>query len=299
MALNLHLLRLFVGVVEHGGVGAAARAMNISQPAVSRAIRELETQLGVELLDRSGRRGQLTPGGAEIYAQARAVYAAEHAVEDVVDGLKGLTHGTLRIAASTTIATYVIPKFIAEFALFHPAIELQLSAVHTRVIVDMVHHYAVDVALAEAPVTDADITVTPWQRDEMVVIASPNHRLAGEKSIAPTVISAERFLLREPESGTRLIVLASLTRAGVEVRRSMSVDGTEVIKRLVAEGLGIAVVSRVAVASELATGQLVTLDVRKLRVERWFNSLSLDGRRPILAARAFHARINLQADAAS
>jgi DNA-binding transcriptional LysR family regulator len=287
MSMNLHLLRLFTAVADHDGVATAARALRLSQPAISRAIRELERQLGVSLFERSTRRVRLTPEGAEIYRQARGVFAAERAVEESVAALKGLKQGTLHIGASTTIATYVLPGFIGAFARSHPQVEIRLSAVHTRVIVDLLRRYELDVALAEAPVTDPDVAVTPWRVDEMVVIAAAGHHLAKRRKIAPSELSDELFLLREPESGTRSIVLSALAGAHVTVRRSMSIDGTEVIKQAVAEGLGIAVVSRSAIADQLATGRLAVLHVDGLRVQRPFNHLALRDRRPSSVARAF------------
>ena len=112
----------------------------------------------------------------------------------------------------------------------------------------MLLQFELDVALAEAPVTAREITIVPWRIDEMVVIAAPTHPLASRRGIEPSDLSKELFVLREPESGTRGIVLRALPDAGVEVSRTMSVDGTEVIRQVVAEGLGIAVVSRIAVA---------------------------------------------------
>ncbi len=119
--MNLHLLRLFSAVVEYDGVVSAAKALRLSQPAVSRAVRELETQIGLPLLERTSRRVRLTPEGKEIYRHAREVYSAERMVEDSIARLKGLRQGTLHIGASTTIATYVLPKFIGEFARRLPA----------------------------------------------------------------------------------------------------------------------------------------------------------------------------------
>jgi len=294
MSLNLHLVRLFTAVADAGGVAAAARARRISQPAISRAIRELERQLGVDLFERSTRRVRLTTEGAEIYRHAKEVFSAERAIEDAVAELKGVRRGTLRIGASTTIATYVLPELIAEFARQYPEIELRLSAVHTRILVEMLRRYELDVALAEAPVNDDAITVTPWRVDEMVVIAGRGHRLAKRKSIAPSELSDELFLLREPESGTRSIVVAALENARIRVRRSLSIDGTEVIKQVVAEGLGIAMVSRFAIADQLAVGKLVELQVKGLRVRRPFNRLALRSRRPSAAASAFYALIEKQ-----
>jgi DNA-binding transcriptional LysR family regulator len=294
MSLNLHLLRLFTAVADAGGVAAAARAQRISQPAISRAVRELERQLGIELFERSTRRIRLTAEGTQVYRQAKEVFAAERAIEDAVLELKGVRRGSLHIGASTTIATYVLPQLIAAFARRYPEIELRLSAVHTRILVEMIRRYELDIALAEAPVDDVNIAVTPWRVDEMVVIAGKSHHFAKRKTVAPTELGDELFLLREPESGTRAIVIAALERARVPVHRTLSIDGTEVIKQVVAEGLGIAVVSRFSIADQLATGRLVVLNVDGLRVERPFNRLALRARRPSTAASAFYDLISDQ-----
>lgn len=296
MSLNLHLLRLFTAVVDNDGVVSAARALNLSQPAVSRAVRELERQLGLTLLERTSRRVRLTSDGAEIYAHARGVFAAERGVNDAIQELKGLTRGVLHIGGSTTIATYVLPRIIAEFSRLHPRVELRLSAVHTRVVVEMLRRYELDVALAEAPVDDDGIDVRPWRMDEMVMIAGARHRLASARTVQRSDLVDELFLLREPESGTRGIVMRALAAAGLEPRRTMSIDGTEVIKQVVAEGLGLAVVSRAAVSDQLAAGRLVELTVPGLEIRRPFNRLELQRRRPTAAARAFLALLARRAD---
>jgi DNA-binding transcriptional LysR family regulator len=296
MSVNVHLLRLFSAVVEHDGVVNASRALHLSQPAVSRAVRELEKQLGVSLLDRSSRRVRLTPDGAEVYAKARAVFAAERGLEQVVEELKGVARGVLRIAGSTTIATYVLPRIISEFAREHPAIEVRLSAVHTRIIVEMLRRYEVDVALAEAPVNEPEIEVVPWRTDHMVMIAGPTHRLASAPVVTPADLADELFVLREPESGTRQIVTRALEAADIHVRRSMSIDGTEVIKQIVAGGLGLAVVSRFAVEEQLAHGRLVALRIPSLQVHRPFNRLALRGQPTSTAAQAFLALLREHAD---
>lgn len=287
MPVNLHLLRLFTAVVDNDGVVNAARALRLSQPAVSRAVRELEGQLGLTLLERTSRRVQLTSDGAEVYANAKAVFAAERGVDDAVQELKGLSRGVIRIGASTTIATYVLPGIIAEFSRLHPDVDLRLSAVHTRTIVDMLQHYDLDVALAEAPVEDSRIEVRHWRTDEMVMIAGASHRLASRSVVSNDELENELFLMREPESGTRGIVERALRAADIRVARSMSIDGTEVIKQVVAEGLGLAVVSRYAISDQLARGRLVVLNVPSLSITRPFNQLRMHHRRPGAAARAF------------
>ena len=291
MPLNLHHLRVFAVVGRLGGIGIAARELGVSQPAVSRSIRELEAELGVKILERGNDGAVPTAAGRELYEHAQAVVAAERAAEEAMSAVRGLERGTLHVGASTTIATYVLPPVIGAFTRGHPGIELRLSAVHTRVLVPLVRHHQVDVALAEAPVADPRIVVKRWITDEMVVIASPKHPLARRahsgQSIMPSALDEEVLILREPESGTRELVLRGLSAVGIAPARTMSVDGTEVIKQLVAEGLGIAVVSRDTVTDLIALGRLVRLHVNGLTIVRPFNRLTLLHRRPSSAARAF------------
>jgi DNA-binding transcriptional LysR family regulator len=291
MTLNLHHLRVFAVVGKLGGIGVAARAIGVSQPAVSRSIRELEAELGLRIIERGTTGIVLTAAGRELYEHAQAVIAAERAAEEAMLAVRGLSRGTLHVGASTTIATYLLPPLIGAFTRAHPGIELRLSAVHTRILVPLVRHHQVDVALAEAPVTDPRIVVRRWITDEMVVIASPAHPLARRardgQPIAPSALDEELLILREPESGTRDLVLRALSAANIAPARTMAVDGTEVIKQLVAEGVGIAVVSRDAVADQVSLGRLATLRVDGLTIVRPFNRLMLLRKRPSAAARAF------------
>lgn len=289
--MNLHHLRVFAVVCRLGGIGVAARELGVTQPAVSRSIRELETEVGLRLLERSADGVVPTTAGRELYEHAQAVVAAERAADEAMSAVRGLERGTLHVGASTTIATYLLPPLIGAFTRAHPGVELRLSAVHTRALVPLVRDYHVDIALAEAPVADPRIVVRPWIMDEMIVIAAPGHPLAQRaragQVIDPAVLDEELLILREPESGTRDLVLRGLSAAGIAPARTMAVDGTEVIKQLVAEGVGIAVVSRDTVRDLIALGRLVRLDVDGLSLLRPFNRLTLLRRRPSAAARAF------------
>ncbi|GJG87136.1 hypothetical protein tb265_23170 [Gemmatimonadetes bacterium T265] len=203
---------------------------------------------------------------------------------------RGLERGTLHIGASTTIATYLLPPVIGAFARAHPGVALRLSSMHTGALVPLVRRYEVDVALAEAAVDDPQLAVTRWITDAMVCIAAPTHALARRASAGPLPAASlddVLLLLREPESGTRDIVLRGLTAAGVVPTPTMAVDGTEVMKHLVAEGLGVGVVSRDAAAEMIALGRLVEVPVRGLPIVRPFNRLAVHGREPSGAARTF------------
>ena len=290
-SLNLHHLRTFAVVVRLGGVGVAARALEVTQPAISRTIRELEEQVGLRLLERHAEGIVPTEAGRELFEYAQAIVAAERAAIEAMSAVRGLERGTIHIGASTTIATYILPPLIGEFIRAHSGVEVRLSAVHTRRLLPMVKNDEVDIALAEAPVVDPGVIVTPWMMDEMVVIAAPSHplaRLAGvSRIVKPTALDEELLILREPESGTRDIVLRGLTAAGVVPTRTMAVEATEVIKQLVAEGVGIGVVSLDTVADLVALSRLTILRIEGATITRPFNRLSAPRRRPSAAARAF------------
>src|SRR3954464_13545640 len=127
MALNLHLLRIFTIVAEHGSLSRGAAAMHISQPAVTKGIQELEKQVGVPLLERGARGVRLTEAGITLQEHARAIFAAEQAAEDELRAHRGLSGGVLRIGPSLTIANYYLPPYIARFHAQHPGLDLHLD----------------------------------------------------------------------------------------------------------------------------------------------------------------------------
>ncbi len=290
--MNPALLRAFVAVAEHSGFTAAARAIGVSQPAVSRAVRELERNCGFELLERAPKGIRLTRAGESFLLSARDVLGAMRSAEEAVAALGGLGHGRLHIGASTTIATYVLPAFIGRFLQAHPGVDVRLDSAHTRAIAQMLLDYHLDIALTEAPVHDERIHARRWRTDHLVAVASPQHPLASRRRIPPSALAIELLLLRERESGTRAIVLEGLAAAGVRPGRTMEIDGPEAIKQIAAAGRGIAVVSRHTVVEQLALRRLIVLDIPKLKITRPFYRLSLKRRRASPAAKAFETLLD-------
>src|SRR6266545_4786563 len=126
--MNLHHLRLFAAVVDHGGFTKAAAALNLSQPAISKSLKELEAELSLSLIDRSGRTIRLTDAGRSLHARARELFGVERVAERELRELRGLKRGVLRIGASTTIATYMLPPVLGRFHLRHPRVRIQTSS---------------------------------------------------------------------------------------------------------------------------------------------------------------------------
>jgi DNA-binding transcriptional LysR family regulator len=299
LALNLHLLRLFAAVAAHGSFSRAAEALHVSQPAVSRGVREFELQVGSRLLERGPGGVRPTAAGAALAAHARALFAAERAAEEEMLALRGLDRGALAIGASTTIATYLLPPLLAAFHRAHPAVALRLAYANTHDIVERLIDRGLDIAVVEGPVADARVTVQPWRREEMVIVARPDHRLAGVADIPPEALAGELFIVREPGSGTRDVAEELLARFHVVPQRTLEVGSTEVIKQVVAAGLGIALLPRSAIGEQVALGRLAALHVAGPTLWRTLSRLALPGRQPSAAARAFDALLDAAADDAA
>jgi DNA-binding transcriptional LysR family regulator len=287
MAINLHLLRMFVAVVEHGGFSPAALTLNVSQSAVSKGVKELEGQLGGPLLER--REGMRpTETGAVLLRHAQRLFAAERSAEEELRALRGLTQGELRLGASTTVATYMLPPLLGAFHAAHPQIKIRLTSENTRQIADRLLAREVDIAVVEGPVDDPEIEANAWMIDEMALIAAPEHPLAGRNGpIDPGALTKMTLLVREPGSGTREVVAAALEQAGVHAGEAIEIGSTEAIKQLVASGFGVAIVSVAAAKDQIALGVLKPVEMVGLAISRPLYRLRVTGRSLPAAAAEF------------
>jgi DNA-binding transcriptional LysR family regulator len=289
-SMKLHLLRIFTVVAAQMSFSRAAETLYISQPAVSKAVRELERQLGMPLFERGAGRMTLTEAGALLAERGRAILAIEQTAEEDLQALRGLQTGVLRIGASTTIATYLLPPVIAVFLDSHPNIDLRLTIQNTQSIVSLLLAYRLDVALVEGPVADARIRSEPWRPDELVVIAAPHHPLvlrSAGKAVDAELLRGELFMVREPGSGTREVAEAALAQKGLRLERTVQLGSTEAVKEAVAAGLGLAVLSKATIGDQVSLGKLAVVPLADLVITRTFTRLRLIGRTPSPAARAF------------
>ncbi|OQA37517.1 MAG: HTH-type transcriptional activator CmpR [Chloroflexi bacterium ADurb.Bin325] len=288
--MKLHLLRIFTVVAQHMSFSRAAEALYISQPAVSQAVRELEHQLGLTLFERGAGRLNLTEAGALLAERGRAILAIERTAEEDLRVLKGLQRGVLRVGSSTTIATYLLPPIIATYLRDHPNIDLHLTIQNTYTILNLLLDYQVDMALVEGPVADERIRCEPWQPDELVIIAAPDHPLvlqAAGQCVPADRLADEPFLVREPGSGTREVGDTALAAKGIRLKHTVELGSTEAVKEAVAAGLGLAIVSKATIADQLALNKLTILPCMDLEIRRTFTRVRLIGRTPSPAARAF------------
>src|SRR5262245_36077704 len=297
LIMNLNHLAIFHAVAQTGSMTRGAERLDISQPAVSKQVRELESTLGVHLFDRIGRQVHLSQAGEVLADYARRLFALAHEAEEAMADVRAVGRGRLVIGASTTIGTYLLPGVVAEFWRRHPRVELIVEIENTEQVHRRLAGHELDVGLTEGFVEEEELDAEVFHRDELVVIAPPGHRLARNPRVPLSALREEPFILREPGSGTRAVEERALARLKLPVRVVMSLGSTEAIKRVVAEGVGLAIVSRLAVGAECAAGTLAVLPVAGLRIERPLQLVRRKGRRdgPALAA-FWHVREEARAE---
>ncbi|MGY6253745.1 LysR family transcriptional regulator [Paraburkholderia caledonica] len=244
----------FAAVAEHLNISRAAVALHLSQPAVSGQLRQLQDEFGEPLYQREGRGVRLTPAGEQLASYAvrlRDTWRQAHAYRDA---LRGLEQGTLRIGATTTPASYLLPYLIADFHRRYPEVALHTADGNTTDIVGALG--SVDIALIEGPVgadLPPDTAVHAWREDEIVAIMPRAHPLAASAQGAGVdlaALGAEPLIVREAGSGVRQIVERAFARAGVPMRVALEIAGVEGVKEAVRAGMGIGFVSAMSMRHE-------------------------------------------------
>ena len=260
--MNLNHLAIFQAVAEAGSIGGGAARLHISQPAVSKQLKDFEASLGLPLFDRLPKGVRLTAAGEQLLVYARRITATETAAEQALAEIRDLHAGKLAIGASTTIGNYLLPTLLAEYRRTRPGIEIVLEIANTELIQHKLLDNALDLGLTEGFVDSAELHAEVFAMDQIVVITAPDHPLAKRTDLTLQQLCHEPCILREPGSGTRSVIEHMLTQRGLQHAAAMSLGSTEAIKRAVAAGAGISLVSRLAVSSELAAKTLVLLPVK-------------------------------------
>ncbi len=279
-------LRIFAAVARHLSFTRAAEELRLTQPAVSMQIKALEDLAGLPLVERLGRRAALTEAGAELVGHARAALRALEDAEDALAARRGLKGGRVAIGVVST-AKYFAPKLMALFGGEHPAIALKL-AVHNRdAVVRLLLDNEVDIAIMGTPPGHLETTAFAFARHPLVIIAAPDHPLAGDRRVPVKALARHAFLVREPGSGTRAAMERFFAEHRIRPAATTEIASNETIKQAVMAGMGLGFISQHAIGLELAAGQLALLRVDGLPVVRNWNLVHRTGKRLSPAAAAF------------
>jgi molybdate transport repressor ModE-like protein len=262
-------LRLLVEVERHGSVSAAARAVGIGQSSASEHLRLLETAAGQRLIERNGRGSRLTEAGRVLASSASQALATLAAGEEEVHALAGLDAGTIHIGASTTPGVYLLPDTLGCFRRDHPNVAVEVEIAATGEILERLLAGRIQLALVGETAVDERVELEPFLSDEIIGIAKPGLLPIRSGKVPPDLIGEQTLLVRERNSSTRQIAERALSEAGVRAESVWELDSSEAIKRAAREGLGVAFLSRYAVAEEVERGELESFRLaRRPPIER-------------------------------
>lgn len=282
---DLRSLDLLLSVAELGSVGRAAAEHRISQPSASERLARLERQLGVELLIRTTRGSRLTPAGEAVVAWAREVVGAAQAMADGVASLRTGDAGRLGVAASLTVAEYLLPGWLLALRRHHAESAISATVANSSDVCDAVRAGRADLGFVETPDVPHDLHSRHVGTDRLVLVAQPGPRAA--QRLTPRDLVDLPLLIREPGSGTRETFLRSLAHALGEVpelRAAIDLGSTAVILATARAGGGVGVISARAAAAPLRSGELVELAVDGLDLDRPLTAVWRGARPSPLAA---------------
>ena len=266
--MDVRDLQVFLSVSKHLNYTRAGEEINLSQPSVSVRIRQLESELRVKLFEQLGKKVVLTNAGQLLVPYANRVIAALDDAHHAIDELQGLERGSLRIGASTTPGMYLVPQVVSRFKQSHPKIDIHLRIKDTREVEDGVLSNEFDFGFVGGHLAAEEVSAVPWLTDELLLVVSPGHRLAVKKTVRKQDLQEERFIVRESGSATRATIVAQLQQANFELATVIELENPESIKRAVQSGLGIAFISKFAIATELKAKTLTAIRVRDLTINR-------------------------------
>jgi len=254
--MNLDQLRILQAVAQSRSFTRAAEIVHLTQPGISKHVKQMEEYFGVPLFDRSGRKATLTEAGAVLYAATQEIMSTMDGAERRIDDLKGLRGGKLRLGSSFPIGVYVLPPLLAAFRKQHPAVEITLEirlseAVETKLLAN-----EFDLGLVSHDTRDSRLVARPFMRDELVVIVPLEHAWASKRLIRLKALATETFIVAAQGAGTRAVVEERLAEQGITLPRIMEFGNREGVKHAVEAGLGVSVQARTVVEREIAAGSL-------------------------------------------
>lgn len=266
--MNLHHLEIFHVVAEAGSISACAQRMRISQPAISRQLKEFESRLGVALFERMPRGVRLTEAGELLRAYATRLFEIAHTAQAAVNELVEARQGHLAIGASNTIGTYILPRLLAMFRVRHPGIQISMFVGNTEQVSLGVADMRFALGFIEGPLHVPHLHVERFSDDEIVPVAAPAHPLTRKRRLSAADLSGQPLLMREPGSGTRELIEATLSQRGIRLGGAVEFGNAEAIKQAAIHGGGIAFLPRVSITRELAARELVKLPFKDLTIRR-------------------------------
>lgn len=268
MNFTLKQLRIFVETVSSGSMVGAANELNISQPAVSMALSELESAIQEKLFDRWGKRAILNERGRALLPLAKKILSDADEITGLFYPQNRSPKGTLHLGASSTLGTYYVPELLSGFLKMYPDVKIELSASNKNAVISKLEDFSLDIGLVAGICSNTEIERHYWLNDELCVFCAPDHPFSQKKELTREDLGAGKWIVREKASGTHEVLMSAISNEVKLLNVIAELNNTEAIKKTVQIGLGISCLSRMAITRELESGSLVELSVPFLDLSR-------------------------------
>ncbi len=277
-AADLDLLVVLAVIARERSFTRAAKVLGVSQPSISARVRRLEARVAEPVFERLGRGVRLTPTGEALLPAAERALALAQEADQLWTGLGTESRGFVRLAASTTIAGYVLPAAVARFQREHPGVELEVQVGNTAHVSRLVEAGELAWGLVEGPVDTTTLVARTFLEDEMILVVPVRHPWARRRQVAPAELEQAEFLAREAGSGTGAIYEAVLAAQGVRLRPRIRIAHSRAIVASVAAGAGVAIVSALVARPFVEARRVVHVPIDGVAIRRAFSSIHRPGR---------------------
>ena len=266
--MDVRQLEMFRAVAEEGGFTRAAHRLRVSQSAVSRQVKLLEDELGSRLLHRTGKGVTLTGQGELLLKAANRIHRDIQDVAWQISETQKLQRGMLSLGGGMTVCMYVLPRLLKKFRSVYKDVELRVTSGTSEAILRLVRNHQVDLGLLTLPVVASDLEVQPVLKEEMVVVTAPRHPLTRERTVDAKSLGRHPLILFERGSNTRKVLDQFFLEHEVPTEIAMETENVEIIKAMVASGLGVSLIPYAAIARDMRTGRFGWARIRGQRLYR-------------------------------
>ena len=257
--MNLETLQLYCNVVRLRSFSRGAAVNEVSQSAASQAVQQLESDLGVRLLDRTKRPFTVTPEGRVFYDASRELLHRYEQARARIGSSRNRLDGTVRVAAIYSVGLHDVSRHMQPFMSAYPQARVRLECLHPHKVVEAVINDEADIGIMSYPPVMRSLAVIPWRSEKMVLVCHPAHRFARRRVVMPQDLNGEKFVAFDPDLGIRKAIDRSLKQRTVRVNVVMEFDNIETIKEAIAIGAGVSILPRPTVQKEAEIGSLAAV----------------------------------------
>ena len=268
--MNINQLKLFYLAIKRKSLSNAAAELNITQPAVTKGIQRLQEYYEIKFVERPGKKLELTQAGAALYEIADKIFSLEKLAEETINSFRTEEGGLLRIHASESFGGYYLPALIYHFKALNPAIRVKVDILPTDKIVETTIGLQNEIGFISYPVKHERLIISEVLKEKLILIVSPGHQLATMTEIRPRDLEGQAMIMHEHGSALQMAAEKFLAEENVQISSYLEFSNNEAIKRAVAEGDGIALISEKVAAEEISAGKLIGIPVSAPPITRTF-----------------------------